>query len=379
MAGGSGGIGSAVCRALAADGHDVALSYLSNVEAASATAAAAQSVGASTVSTQVDLTDPAAVHRWVSDIADSLGRIDVVIYAAGPYVPMRYISAVTPEEFRRQLLADTCAFYNVVSPALAHLRHHGGAIVAVSTPATRRWAARDLLSAAPKASIEAVVRGIAAEEGKYGVRANCVGVGLLRDGLFHDLLEREATTRTPMSHWPNGSSHCVGWGGHPRWLRRWRSWRVPELWPDPDGRRGVCAMTTPMSSDARRREWLRPGAHCVRPGVHRIPLSLPEDGLQAVNVYAVEDGDRIVLVDTGQDHPTSNRELSDGLAGASVDDISHVLSTHVHYDHYTGRGTDTTPVCGHGRPRSQRGADAVDRNGRPHVADRDVVAAAVIC
>ena len=43
-----------------------------------------------------------------------------------------------------------------------------------------------------------------------------------------------------------------------------------------------------------RHDWLEPGAHRVAPGVHRIPLPLPNDGLRAVNVYAIEDGDRLV-------------------------------------------------------------------------------------
>ena len=41
----------------------------------------------------------------------------------------------------------------------------------------------DLLSAAPKAAIEALVRGLAVEEGRYGIRANCAGPGLMESGL----------------------------------------------------------------------------------------------------------------------------------------------------------------------------------------------------
>jgi NAD(P)-dependent dehydrogenase (short-subunit alcohol dehydrogenase family) len=59
----------------------------------------------------------------------------------------------------------------------------------VTTTAVRRYASRDLLSAAPKAAVEQVVRAIAAEEGRFGVRANCVGVGVIDTGIFHDLVE----------------------------------------------------------------------------------------------------------------------------------------------------------------------------------------------
>ena len=50
---------------------------------------------------------------------------------------------------------------------------------------------QDILSAAPKAAIEMLVRGIAKEEGRYGMRANCVGPGFIDAGLGAELLNRE--------------------------------------------------------------------------------------------------------------------------------------------------------------------------------------------
>jgi glyoxylase-like metal-dependent hydrolase (beta-lactamase superfamily II) len=46
-------------------------------------------------------------------------------------------------------------------------------------------------------------------------------------------------------------------------------------------------------------DWTEPGLFTVAPGVHRIPLPLPNDGLRAVNVYAIESGDDLVLIDAG--------------------------------------------------------------------------------
>ncbi|MCA9565719.1 MAG: SDR family oxidoreductase, partial [Myxococcales bacterium] len=42
----------------------------------------------------------------------------------------------------------------------------------------------DILSVAPKAGIEALIRGIAVEEGRYGVRANAVALGVIEAGMF---------------------------------------------------------------------------------------------------------------------------------------------------------------------------------------------------
>jgi len=61
-------------------------------------------------------------------------------------------------------------------------------VVAVVTPAVRRATRRDVLSAAPKAAVESVIRHLAVEDGRFGARANCVGVGPIRDGMYHRLV-----------------------------------------------------------------------------------------------------------------------------------------------------------------------------------------------
>lgn len=82
--------------------------------------------------------------------------------------------------------------------------------------------------------------------------------------------------------------------------------------------------------------WTEPGAHPVAPGVHRMPLPLPGDALKAVNVYAVEDGDRLALVDAGWHRDDSWEALRSSLReiGAEPGDIRQVLVTHIHHDHY---------------------------------------------
>jgi len=84
-------------------------------------------------------------------------------------------------------------------------------------------------------------------------------------------------------------------------------------------------------------DWTTPGVYPVAPGVHRIPLPLPNDGLRAVNVYVITDGDSLVLVDSGWAIAESMQTLEQGLAslGAELADVSRILVTHVHRDHYT--------------------------------------------
>lgn len=83
--------------------------------------------------------------------------------------------------------------------------------------------------------------------------------------------------------------------------------------------------------------WTEPGAYPVAPGVTRIPLPLPMDGLRAVNVYVIETESGLVLVDGGWSIAESRAqfELSMKEAGYALGDIRRFLVTHLHRDHYT--------------------------------------------
>jgi 3-oxoacyl-[acyl-carrier protein] reductase len=176
VVGGSGGIGRAVATLLAERGARVAVTHRSRrVEGVE--------------SYELDLADRAAVAPVVDQVAGDLGGLHTVVYAAGPHVPMVHLSRVAPDEMAEQLAADAAGFFAVASAALPHLRETSGSLVAVTTAATTRFPVRDGLSSAPKAAVEAMVRALAVEEGRYGVRVNCVGPGMLTDGMAARLIE----------------------------------------------------------------------------------------------------------------------------------------------------------------------------------------------
>ena len=92
-----------------------------------------------------------------------------------------------------------------------------------------------------------------------------------------------------------------------------------------------------LRPDDPEADWTIPGVYDVGAGVYRIPLPLPQDGLRAVNVYAVRDGDGLVLVDSGW-AITEARDLLEQavkLLDASLPAVRRFLVTHVHRDHYT--------------------------------------------
>jgi glyoxylase-like metal-dependent hydrolase (beta-lactamase superfamily II) len=84
-------------------------------------------------------------------------------------------------------------------------------------------------------------------------------------------------------------------------------------------------------------DWNAEGVYEVAPGLYRIPLPLPMDGLRAVNVYALRDGDGLVLIDSGWAIEEARAVLEKALAalGHGIGDVHRFLVTHVHRDHYT--------------------------------------------
>ena len=189
VAGGTGGIGSAIVRTLARRGSDVVFSYRANRDAADALADEVKQVGRRVFALRLDLGDESATAHAVSAQAEALGGIHTLVYAAGPHVPMVHLSKVSPSQYRAQLEADAVAFYNLVHPALALLRASRGNVVVVTTVATRRFPVRDGLSSGTKGAVEAVARALAAEEGRFGVRVNCVAPGMLTDGIGARLID----------------------------------------------------------------------------------------------------------------------------------------------------------------------------------------------
>jgi 3-oxoacyl-[acyl-carrier protein] reductase len=188
VTGGSGGLGAAICRMLAERGSDVALTFHRNHAAAAAVVADVEKVARQAQAWPLDLVDENATLRFLEDVAERFGGIHTLIHASGPHVAQIHLSKVPPAQYRRQLEEEAVGFFNLVQPALPHLRATRGSIVAVTTAATRRYPVRDGLSAGTKGAIEALVRALAAEEGRFGIRANCVGPGMLTDGMAERLM-----------------------------------------------------------------------------------------------------------------------------------------------------------------------------------------------
>ena len=138
----------------------------------------------------------ASVHAYdlvsgdAAKLVQAVGAFKTLVYAAGPRLTMSWVGEVAPEDWGRALDVDARGFLAVLQASLPSLRAQAGSVVAVSTAGLRRHPPGDILSVGPKAVVEALVRGLAREEGRHGVRANAVALGVIETGMFPELVAR---------------------------------------------------------------------------------------------------------------------------------------------------------------------------------------------
>lgn len=181
VGGGSGGIGRAICHAFAKRGDRVVFTYHRNRDGADQLAA---ELGGGSRSVQLDLTDADATKAAIDAAVGEAGSLDSVIYAAGPTFEMDFVSAISPAEWARVMALDANGCFNLFHAALGPMkRQNCGSLLALTTSALKRPPKADILSAAPKAAIDMLVRVIAKEEGRNGIRANSIELGFIDAGI----------------------------------------------------------------------------------------------------------------------------------------------------------------------------------------------------
>jgi NAD(P)-dependent dehydrogenase (short-subunit alcohol dehydrogenase family) len=179
VTGASRGVGRAIALAAARRGADVALIYRSRAREADAAAAEVRALGRNAFTVAADLADSAAVAAAVDASAAALGRLDSLALAAGAVGQWATVADLPVQDWDRYIQVDLSGAFYTLHAAIPHLRRaKGGAIVAISSIAAQMCQARNVQGAAAKAGLEAMVRVVAREEARHGIRANALAIGL---------------------------------------------------------------------------------------------------------------------------------------------------------------------------------------------------------
>ena len=188
--GGSGGIGSLCAKEFANSGAKLVVTYYKNKQAA---IDIADEINADVKIYQLDNSDSKSVDSTFKNVIKDHGSINTLVNAAGFDIPQKFIGEIDVDLWKGVIDADINGFFNLIKFGLPYLRKSKGSIVFISSAGLFKYPPGDILSVAPKATIEHVLKGIAKEEGENGVRANSIALGIIETGIFHRLREENNT------------------------------------------------------------------------------------------------------------------------------------------------------------------------------------------
>lgn len=178
VTGGGGGIGSAVAARMTADGKAVALADV-NSEAAARTAESITRSGGRATAYALDVADPDQVQSVVDRIVADLGRVDVLVNAAGIQFNCAAVD-LHPEDYLRVLGVNLNGTVYCCQAAGRHMiRLGGGVIISISSVASSFGWPRRMPYAVTKAGVAALTRSLAVEWAPHNVRVVAIAPGFV--------------------------------------------------------------------------------------------------------------------------------------------------------------------------------------------------------
>ncbi len=198
VTGGSGDIGAAVCRRLAADGHFVYIHAHRGLPAAQALAAELNHGGPRAEAVGFDVTDGESTRATLERLV-AAHPIQILVNGAGIYddAPFPGMSA---EQWHRVLAVSLNGFFNVTRPlTMPMVRSRWGRIVCVSSVAALIGNRGQVNYAAAKGGLIAASRSLALELATRGITVNCVAPGIIAGRMSENAFDAERVrTLVPM-------------------------------------------------------------------------------------------------------------------------------------------------------------------------------------
>jgi len=182
ITGGGRGVGAATARLAAAQGYDVAISFVSDEASAAAVAADVEAAGRRALAVRADSADPEQVERLFAVIDQKFGRIDVLVNNAAVLAPQSRLEELGFERMRRIFAVNAIGPILCAQQAARRMsyRHdgRGGVVINISSAAARLGSPGEYIDyAASKGALETFTTGFAKEVAREGIRVNCVRPG----------------------------------------------------------------------------------------------------------------------------------------------------------------------------------------------------------
>lgn len=206
VTGGNNGIGLGMARGLAQAGASVAI-WGRNTER-NAAAESEFSALAPVKAFACDVSDPAQVDAAMAGTIEAFGRVDSLIANAGIGGKKGPFHEMTIEEFHDIAAVNVdgvvLSFQAAIKQMMA--QGSGGSLVAVSSLAGIEGAATNVHYGATKGAVLAIMRGLATEYARYGIRTNAILPGWIATDMTsaavgNDTFTEKVIKRVPIRRW----------------------------------------------------------------------------------------------------------------------------------------------------------------------------------
>lgn len=179
VTGGNGGIGLGMADAIAQSGADVAI-WGTNEDKNKKAAERLRAHGVKVYTRKVDVSDEAQVVDGIGATVKELGRIDAVFANAGVGFGAPSFIEMSTEVYRKTLAVNLDGVFWTLRESARHMVERaksgdaGGSLVGIASLAAIEGAARNEAYAATKGGVISMIKSIAVEHARYGMRANAI-------------------------------------------------------------------------------------------------------------------------------------------------------------------------------------------------------------
>lgn len=189
ITGASRGIGREIALRLAKEGADIAFNYLKSGDAAESLEKEIENLGRRAMSVQCDIRDFEAVKKWVEDIRQRFGRLDILINNAG-ILKDKALMLMEQSDWQEVVDTNLSGVFNASRCVIVtFLKQKSGDIVNISSVSGIIGSSRQTNYAATKAGIIGFTKSLAREVAPYNIRVNAVAPGYIRTALVDNLKE----------------------------------------------------------------------------------------------------------------------------------------------------------------------------------------------
>lgn len=180
ITGGARGIGSAICKRLAADGNRVFINYVRSAEAAESLANSIREAGGEAYPIQADVRDQVSINKMFNTIEAEYGTIDILVSNANMNFTPKPFLEQTWEEFSQKLNDEVYASYQTAQIAANQMaKKKYGRLIFISSTLSEAPAPNFIAHGTAKGALDSFNKYLAQELGPQGITSNIVAPGLV--------------------------------------------------------------------------------------------------------------------------------------------------------------------------------------------------------